>query len=240
MATQPDPLVELPCIEIEPLGALPQIPLLGGGRLTALVDIAGGAPTQCKLNFNLLGQVGPLFASMACLFKILNVIAELKKFASVVSDPAELPSAVSSLVAAIDELQTCMPPLQIPAIIAMIKHVLMLVAGVVDCVLQQIDVIQKFKRSLDFNGARGNPTLTKVLTCASNSADAALGNALTALQPLQYQMTVVSMLAGIAGQSFALPDFGAFSTEVASVESTVAKLQGASGALRSIVASLLG
>ena len=49
MATQPDISIELPCIEIDPLGSLPQIPLLGGAQVNAFVDITGGTPTSCKL-----------------------------------------------------------------------------------------------------------------------------------------------------------------------------------------------
>src|ERR1039458_9589603 len=99
----------------------------------------------------------------------------------------------------IAQLETCIPPLQIPNIIIMIKHILLLILGFIECVLEQIDSVLKFKLTLDFDAAQGNPALTKALTCASRSADAALGNTMSALQPLQFLMTIVSMLAGIAG-----------------------------------------
>jgi len=240
MATQPDIAVVPPCIEIAALGALPQIPLLGGAQLNAFVDIAGGTPTDCKLKFNLLVQLGPLFASMACLFKILNVISALKNFVSAATDPMKLPSAVPAMLDAIAQLETCIPALQIPNIIAMIKHILLLIIGFIECVLEQVDSVLKFKLTLDFDGAQGNPVLLRSLTCASDSADASLGNSLSALQPLQFLMTVVTMLIGITGQSIQLPDLSAVTTDVASVETTVASLESALGALQSIVETLPG
>jgi hypothetical protein len=240
MATQPDITIAPPCIEIAPLGALPQIPLLGGAQLNAFIDIAGGTPTDCKLKFNLLLQLGPLFASMACLFKILNVISALKNFVSAASDPMKLPSAVPAMLDAIAQLETCIPALQIPNLIAMIKHILLLIIGFVECVLEQIDSVLKFKLTLDFDGAQGNPTLLRALQCASDSADASLGNTMSALQPLQFLMTVVTMIAGITGSSINLPDFSTVSTDVAEIESTVASLESAMQALQSVVETLPG
>jgi hypothetical protein len=233
MATQPDLAIALPCVELKSLGELPQIPLLGGAQVNAFVDIAGGTPTDCKLNFNLLVQLGPLFASMACLFKVLAVISALKDF---VSNPLK----VEGVLKAISDLETCIPPLQIPNIVIMIKHILLLILGFIECVLEQIDSVLKFKLTLDFDGAKGNPTLTKALTCASNSADAALGNTMSSLQPLQFLMTIVSMLAGIAGQSLELPDFSSVTADVSAIEGTVSNLENAVQSLQSIVQSLPG
>jgi hypothetical protein len=242
MATQPDVAVSLPCIELDPLGSLPSIPLLGGATINAFVDVAGSPPTDCRLNFNLLIQLGPLFASMACLFKILDVISKLKDFVSAVPslDPIKIGKAVPDLVSSITALSTCIPALQIPTLVIMLKHIILLILSFIDCVLEQIDSVLKFKLSLNFDAAQGNPTLTQALQCASNSADAALGNTMASLQPLQALMTIIGIIGSLAGHSLALPDFSSMSTDVSQVESTVSTLKNAVDSLKSIVQALPG
>ena len=99
--------VDIPCIELPVLGDLPKIPLLGGAELNAFIDVSGPPPSDCKLNFNLLLQLGPLFGSMACLFKILNVIAKLAAFVKAMT-PSSVPP-FKDLPAAIPDLATAIP-----------------------------------------------------------------------------------------------------------------------------------
>lgn len=231
---------DIPCVELNPLGGIPRIPLLGGAELNAFVDVAGSAPTDCKLSFNLLLQLGPLFASMACLFKILDVISKLKDFATSVSDPGKLPTAVTGLVGAIDKLSGCIPAMQIPNLLAMLKAILLLILRFLHCVLEQIDGILKFRAGIDFGAAEGNPALHDTLTCAQNSADAAMANLMLSLKPLQALMQVVQLIAGIAGKSFSLPDFNAIAEGAGDVEQTVATLKSAVQGLEGIVESLPG
>ena len=65
---------------------IPAISLLGGAELRGFLDFSAGAPTDCKLTFNLLLQLAPLLASMACIFKILKAITAL---ADGIQDPDE-------------------------------------------------------------------------------------------------------------------------------------------------------
>src|SRR5215470_10419080 len=179
------------CTTLKPLGDIPDIKLLGGIELKALVDIAAGPPTDCKLTFNLLIQLAPLLASMTCFFKVLNVIMKLKDFAEAAKNVQKLPDAVPSLVGAIDELQGCIPPLQLPRLALMLKGMLQLVINFLSCFLAQLNSLLEFRASLDFDSAQGNTVLTESLTCAKNGADAAQVNLLKALEPLVPIMSIV-------------------------------------------------
>lgn len=231
---------EIPCVELPKLGELPKIPLLGGAELNAFIDVAGGAPTDCKLTFNLLVQLGPLFASLACLFKILDVIGKISDFATAVPDPVKLGKAVPALVGAIADLQSCIPPLQIPNLLRMLKAILMLILNFLACVLEQIDSVLKFRATIDLDGAADNPALLKTLTCAQNTADAAMGNVMASLKPIAPLMNVVKLIAGIAMPGLALPDLASLSAEGSDVERTVASLESTVKSLRDVVASIPG
>ena len=91
---------KIPCVELKPLGDIPEIKLLGGVDLQAFVDVSAGPPTDCKLTLNLMLQLAPLLASMACLFKILDVISKIKDFADGAKDldPIKLGQAVPKLI----------------------------------------------------------------------------------------------------------------------------------------------
>lgn len=230
---------DIPCVELNPLSGIPSIPLLGGAELNAFPDVSG-APTDCELHFNLLLQLGPLFASMACLFKILDVIGKLGEFAGAVPNLPKMASKAGELVDAIGKLEACMPPLQIPNLLAMLKHILELILSYLGCVLERIDSILEFRAGIDLGAADGNPALQHTLQCAQNSADAAMGNVMLSLKPLQPLMAVVQMIAGIAGQSLSLPDFSAMSEGADKVEETVATLKSAVQGLQGIVDSLPG
>lgn len=231
---------DAPCVELSELGDLPSIPLLGGAQLNAFVDIASGPPTDCKLNLNLLIQLGPLFASMACLFKILDVISKIKDVATAAPNPVSVMEAVPKLIQSITKLEACIPALQIPNLLAMLKHILLLIINILLCFLSQIDSILKFKLSLNFDAAQDNPALLETLTCANNSADAAMKNAMSSLQPLQALMMVIGIIGGLIGQSLELPDFSAIPKEIEQIEQTVSSVKSAVQGLKGIVNSLPG
>ncbi len=220
----------IPCVELKPLGDIPEIKLLGGVELTALVDVSAGPPTDCKLTMNLLLQLAPLLASLTCLFKILNVIAALKDFVQ--------KGAVLGLVDAIDKLTECIPPLQLPRLAIMLKGMLELVLRFLGCFLTQVDSLLEFRASLQVS-ADGNPVLREALACAEHSADAAQANLLKSLGPLKPVMDIVGMVAGVAGIPLQIPDFASMSTGT-DLRQTTASVKQAVDTLRAVVDSIPG
>src|SRR5262249_22623362 len=103
-----------------------------------------------------------------------------------------------------------------------------------------VDSILKFKATLDFGSAEGNPALTDALNCASASADASMQNLMKSLGPIQPILKIVGMVAGMAGTSLTLPDFSAISISAdgSGVEQMVASIKSGVEGLRSVVASL--
>jgi hypothetical protein len=230
---------KFPCNTLKPLGDIPDIKLLGGVELKAFVDIAAGPPTDCKLTFNLLIQLAPLLASVACLFKILNVIMKLKDFAEAAKNPPDIPDAVPGLLDAIKELEGCIPPLQLPMLAIMLKGILQLVINFLSCFLTQLNSLFEFRASLDFNGAEGNTVLTESLTCAKNGADAAQVNLLKALEPLVPIMSIAGSIGGTAGFPVDIPDFGAMSKS-ADVQQSIQSVNDAIATLQKVVDAIPG
>jgi hypothetical protein len=230
---------EIPCVELKPLGDIPEIKLLGGVDLKAFIDITGGPPTDCKLTFNLMIQLAPLLASMACLFKILNVISKISDFANAFPNMSNAVKAASDLVKAIDELKGCIPAFAVPQLMVMLKMMLQLVLQFLSCFLSQLHSILEFRGSLDFAAAEGNPVLTEALTCAGNSADAAQVNLLKALEPLMPVMNITGMVGGIVGIPVEIPDFAAMSAG-GDVNESIGSVQKAIGTLQKVIDSIPG
>ena len=236
--------IDIPCIEIKALGDLPNIPLPAGAQINPFIELGGPQPTDCKLSFNLLLQIGPLFASMGCLLKILGVLGAIMEFAQavpgVVTSPGKLATAIDDLVTSIKDALKCFPPLAIPDFLEMIKQIILLILSYLECFLEQVDSILKFKVGLDFDAAADNPALTNALQCASDSADASMQNLMKSLGPIQPILKVVSTIAGMTGTSLSLPDFSSItlSADGSGVEQMVASMKSSVDGLRSVVASL--
>jgi hypothetical protein len=143
--------VNIPCIELPTIPEIPAISLLGGAELRGFLDFSAGAPTDCKLTFNLLLQLAPLLASMACIFKILKAITAL---ADGIQDPKKIPS----IPGAITDLAKCIP---VPGIefYLMIKGILSLVVRFLSCFIDSLESILKFQATIDLSAADGNPVL---------------------------------------------------------------------------------
>lgn len=236
--------VDIPCIEIKPLGDLPSIPLPAGAQINPFIELGGPQPSDCKLSFNLLLQIGPLFASMGCILKILQALASIMEFAQAVpslpTNPGKVTSAISDLVTSITDALKCFPPIGVIDFLEMIKQIILLILSYLACFLEQVDSILKFKATLDFGSAEGNPALTDALNCASASADASMQNLMKSLGPIQPILKIVGVVAGMAGQSITLPDLSSISLSAdgSGVEQMVASIKSGVEGLRSVVASL--
>ncbi len=233
--------IDVPCIELPKITDMPKVTLLGGMELNAFMDVASSPPTDCKLAFSLLLQLGPLFGSLECLFKVFNVISKLKDFVSAASPPfAKLPGTIPALIQAITDLQTCIPALQIPNLLKMLKGILLLILNYLACVLEQIDSILKFRATIDLSTASDNPALMQSFTCAQASADAAMGNMMLSLKPLAPLMLMVKIIADIAMPSLKIPDLASLSAEGSDVEKTVAGIESMVKTLRDLVETIPG
>src|SRR5277367_4799481 len=98
----------LPCVTLPKLQQL-SVSLPLGGSLSAMADFSVGTPNNCTMTFNLLLQVTPVLASIACLIKIIGVVAALKDLASVPPNPVPLLSAL-------EEAAECIASVAVPII----------------------------------------------------------------------------------------------------------------------------
>jgi hypothetical protein len=190
-----------------------------------------GAPTDCKLTFNLLLQLAPLLASMACIFKILKAITAL---ADGIQDPAKIPS----IPGAITDLAKCIP---LPGIelYLMIKGILSLLVRFLSCFIGDLESIVKSQATIDLSAADGNPVLHDWLICAQNNAKQSMDNMMLSLQPVQPIMNVTAMLIGLAKLPIQLPDLSNLSLG-ADANLTIASLKQSVDTLKSAVASIPG
>lgn len=233
--------ISLPCIEIPKIPEIPSIKLLGGAEIRGFLDFSQGSPTDCKLVFSLMVQLSPLLASMACLLKMLNVIGKLKDFVDAVPslNPVKIGNAVPALIDAIAELSGCIPAFAIPQIIIMIKGILSLIINFLICFLSQLDSILKFQATINLDAAQGNPVLEASLICAKKNAETATQNLMKSLEPLQPILDMVTIVAGIAGQSISLPNLSGISASQ-DLTQVITPLHDAVGTMKQVIDSLPG
>jgi hypothetical protein len=231
--------VTIPCVELPKIPDIPGISLLGGAEIKGFMDFSLGAPTDCKLTFNLLLQLAPLLASLACILKIFNVIVKLEDFVNAVKPPFDkLVDVVPGLISAIGELKKCVP---IPGIdlYLMIKGILSLVLRFLSCFIDTLEGILQFQATIDLTAADDNPVLRDTLICAQDSAKASMDNMMMSLQPLEPIMKVATMLLGLAQLPVQLPDFATI-TLSADATQTVAALKHSVDALKKAADSIPG
>jgi hypothetical protein len=223
--------VTIPCVDLPKIPEIPGITLLGGAELKGFLDFSAGAPTDCKITFNLLLQLAPLLASMACIFKILKAVTAL---ADAVQDPSKIPS----IAGAITDLAKCIP---VPGIefYLMIKGILSLVIRFLSCFIDNLESILKFQATIDLGPAEGNPVLRETLICAQHNSQASMDNMMLSLQPLQPIMKVATMLLGMANLNVQLPDLNNVSASGEATQ-TIASLKQAVNQLKQAVASIPG
>jgi hypothetical protein len=219
--------ITVPCIKL-PEVDIPSVSLVAGAELKGFVDISLGAATPCKLTFNLLLQIAPLLASMACLLKIITAVTSL--LAAVQDMPN--PSKLSEAVTAVSELAKCIPG---PDFAFMIKGILQIVVNFLFCFADNLEQLLKFQATIDLSGTEDNPVLRATLICAQDNAKASVGNLMQALQPLNPILKAIQPLMAPAGLSIDLTDLnnltagGSAGISVDAVKQVAEKLQVATG-----------
>jgi hypothetical protein len=229
-----------PCLNLPKIPNIPKITLMGGAELKAFADFSLGPQSDCKLIFSLLLQLAPALASMACLFKILNVISKLKELADVITMPLKLPVAAKGLIDAIVELTPCIPPLAPLQFALMIKGILNLVISFLNCFIDQLESIVQFQASIDISSAEGNPTLRATLLCAQDNAKTSMDNLMMSLQPLQPILEMVGTLIGIVGlPALDLPKMADISASTEHLQ-TISSIKDAVDTLKTAINALPG
>ena len=229
----------IPCVAL-PTITIPNLTLLGGAELNGFVDFSQGTPTNCKLTFNLMLQLAPLLASMACLLKILNVIGKLQAFVEAAKPPfLKLPDTIPDLLAAIADLRDCIPAFAIPQMLSMIKGMLGLIINFLLCFISQLEDLVKFQASIDLTAAQGNPVLRDTLLCAQANAQTSMDNLMHSLQPIQPLLNMVTVVASIAGQSLSLPTLSDIAAQHDQAQ-IITALQQSIAAIKQVIDSIPG
>lgn len=234
-----DATINIPCPEFPEVSADLKV-TLPFGELKAFRDFTQGLPTDCTMTFNLLLQIQPLLASMACLLKVLNVIGKLKGFFDAVPSPPDMASKAVEVVTAIAEMGVCLPPGIFLSLFVTIKNILELIINFLLCLITQLESILLFQAGIDLGAAEGNPTLTATLKCAQENARRSAEHLAASVGPVQPLLDTVSMIAGIVGLNITLPSLSATFQPGADMAEGVTKLKESVEALKQVVGSIPG
>lgn len=212
------------CVEFPEVSADLNI-TLPFGELKAFRDISLGLPTDCSMTFNLLVQIQPLLASMACLLKVLNVVGKLKEFFDAVPNPVEMGQAAPKVIGAITELGPCLPPGIFVSLALTVKGILQVIISFLSCLIEQIESVLNFQLSIDFSIAEGNPILQASLSCAADNAQRSMDHLMASIGPIGPLMDTLKMIGDIISVPLTLPDFSQLTAAGADVAQTISSLR---------------
>ncbi len=229
----------VPCVSLPKVPKDVKITLPFGGELKAFHDFSQGVPTDCTLTFNLLLQLTPLLASLACPLKMLKVMGVLQKIAKSPEDFTQY----TDLVQAIADLGDCLPGVLFPNFVGTIKDILLLILRFLKCLLDEMESILRLQLSIDLKSAEGNPILLDTLICAQNNAQRSMENLTASIGPIQPLMDIVGSISGTVGLSLNLPSLAGSTpvgNDLKSFQDTITNLDQVVTQLEQIVESLPG
>jgi hypothetical protein len=229
--------INIPCPEFPDVSADLKV-TLPFGELKAFRDFTQGLSTDCTMTFNLLLQIQPLLASMACVLKILNVIGKLKGFFDAGPNPFEMAKKAGEVAAAIADVGTCLPPAIFLSLFCTIKDILLIIVNFLLCLISQLESILLFKAGIDLNAAEGNPLLKATLQCALDNADRSADHLTASIGPIQPLLDMVSMIASIIDLPITLPPLSATFQPGADMAAGVTKLKESVELLKQVVDSI--
>ncbi|MBV9927292.1 MAG: hypothetical protein JOZ96_19900 [Acidobacteria bacterium] len=232
-----DATFEIPCPQFPEVSADLKVKL-PFGELKAFRDFTQGLPTDCTMTFNLLLQIQPLLASMACMLKILNVIGKLKGFFDAGPNPFEMAKKAGEVAGAIAEVGSCLPPAMFLSLFCTIKDILLIIVNFLLCLISQLESILEFQVGIDLNAAAGNPALKATLQCALENSKRSAEHLAASIGPIQPLLDMVSMIAGIVGLNIALPPLSGTFQPGADMAEGVAKLKQSVEALKQVVETI--
>jgi hypothetical protein len=185
-----------------------QLTLPSGGSLKAIADITKGIPDDCSLSFSLLMQLGPILASLDCIFKLLKLVSSLKDI--ITNLPIPPVEAITKFSQAAADLAPCFL-IPTPAnMIPFVRDILKLVAKVLKCVTQQLESVVGMLAGiqLQMQQAEGNAELTAALDCARENAMQAAAHTMSAVEPITAILGMIQPFMDIAQVSpITIPTF---------------------------------
>jgi hypothetical protein len=205
-----------------------QVQLPIGVPLVALNDLSKGIPDDCSMSFNLMLQLAPFMASIACLVRLLKVVDALVKMVTGLAKvPPDLSAAGALGAAAADLVEHCIPI--VAAIPAFAKDLLCFIRKVLHCVVTNLRSVESMLTSLQVRiaDAEGNQDLLDTLNCAQGNALTAIDNLTQAIEPISAFLKLADPIFGIAGmQSISIPTTGASPQSLEALTDLINVLQG--------------
>ena len=210
------------------LGAIPEPPqarsitVPGGATLTGMVELPAGATEQCKVTFNLLLQLGPIFANLECpLLRTLRFVTWLIEFVQLIPGVISNPTKVSDLVTMTDKLTSeILPDLleclnaYLPTPLGLcppIKGVLVLVRDFLQCTVDLMDSIfqQQLEIGIQMENAQGNPQLLEVLELAQKNMQNTFQQSVQSCEPVfTLLQSIGGLVSAVGGGAIEIPSLG--------------------------------
>jgi hypothetical protein len=197
--------IAIPCVKLPDIPKVPKLELFGMAEFKGISDISAGLPNNCSMNINLLVQLMPFLAGLTCFMRVLKVMQSLGEFAKAVPNPVKMGEKVGDLISSIDELAECFGIIIPLTILKTIKQILLLIIGLIQCLLDQIQSLLNISLKIDLNAAADNPELAKALNCAQDNVNTAMESLMSAMEMLSPIFAILNDLGAIAGQSFSFP-----------------------------------
>jgi hypothetical protein len=198
--------IDIPCIKLPEVPEIPNIQLFAGVELNGFLDFSTGIPDDCKVTFNLLAQLAPTLAGLA---PILNILCVLQALAAFATNPL---TKGPDLIKAIEKLASMFISLTPAGIAVTIKGILELIIKFLNCFITALESnitlqaeISLSQQNIELNVDLGNPVLEASLKCAMANAELAMQHTMASLGPIEPILSIVNMIAGIAGLSLELP-----------------------------------
>jgi len=224
-----------------------KVTLPSGGSLSAISDMSKGIPTDCSLVFNLLIRLGPMLASMECLFRVLKLLEPLMDVINGLTKVPPKPpiSALKKMAKAAKELSECFLTL-VPGgpMLLFVRDILCLILKVLRCVIGQLKGVAKVMSGLTLRlqiaEKAGNTELSRMLNCSLENNILSAQHLFSSLEPVFTLLDLVKPFMSIAGvPPIELPSVGSPGDASALLE-TVKTLEGVATVLQTVVDGLGG
>lgn len=194
-----------------PKPSIPQIQLPNGPIIKPVADFTKGIPDDCSMSFNLIMQLGPIMASIECLMRVLALIKPLTDLLKALTS-ADLITAAQVLpdfIAAADKLVDCLGLINPANLLIFIRDVLMLIAKLLRCLVEQLrsilDLTTKLAINIKTAEESGDTGTLEALKCAQENADITTEGLLASMESLAAILSLLGPFLELAGQEVELP-----------------------------------
>ena len=222
---------------------IPSIQLPNGPVIKAVADFTKGIPDECSMNFNLILQLGPIMASIECLMRVLALIKPLTDLLKALTSADLLTAAqvLPDFIAAADKLLNCLGLINPLNLLAFIRDILMLIAKLLRCLVEQLrsvlDLTTKLAINIKTAEENGDTATKEALECAMENADITTEGLLASVESLAAILALVGPFLDMAGQSIELPKMST-GEDTASLYETLDTLEAVATGLEELAISL--